>query len=432
MLVAPFVAAMGLLVVAPAAAQTPDLPAQAQPGPDTSAGRVRVFLDCGGAQGDAPDQCFSAFLREQIDFVDFVRQPQDADVQVLANSRGTGGGGREVLLRFVGRERFAGHDHELRAITTVSDTESTRREVVLRTALVGLLDYVAHDGIPAGVNISVRTEAQADSGPVVDPWNLWVFDVRLSGRLDLNERNREQSTTLNVGADRVSRTWKLSFGGRFNYNLETFDLDESEPVKVTRRDRNVDWFAARSLGRHWSAGIRGRASSSTFNNNRLTIATAPAVEYSVFPYDQYATRQLRMEYNIGVRQAQYNEPTLFGRLEETLWEHELSAVLDQRQPWGTLRAGLEYSQYLHDRSKYRLESSADLTLRLTRGLSLTFSGSASRVRDQLSLPARNATNEEILLRLRQLQSGHEVNVNFGLRYTFGSIFNNIINPRFGN
>jgi len=58
-------------------------------------------------------------------------------------------------------------------------------------------------------------------------------------------------------------------------------------------------------------------------------------------------------------------------------------------------------------------------------------GSASRVRDQLSLPRRDADPEEILLRLRQLQSGYEVSFSVGLTYTFGSIFNNIVNPRFG-
>lgn len=48
-----------------------------------------------------------------------------------------------------------------------------------------------------------------------------------------------------------------------------------------------------------------------------------------------------------------------------------------------------------------------------------------------SLPRRDATPEEVLLRVRELQSGHEVRLQVGLSYTFGSIFNNIVNPRFG-
>jgi hypothetical protein len=64
-------------------------------------------------------------------------------------------------------------------------------------------------------------------------------------------------------------------------------------------------------------------------------------------------------------------------------------------------------------------------------LSVEVEGAASRIRDQLSLPRRGADPEEILLRLRELQSGYEVSLRVGFNYTFGSIFNNIVNPRFG-
>ncbi|CAN5874922.1 hypothetical protein BH18ACI5_BH18ACI5_26540 [soil metagenome] len=41
------------------------------------------------------------------------------------------------------------------------------------------------------------------------------------------------------------------------------------------------------------------------------------------------------------------------------------------------------------------------------------------------------TPEEILLRLRELQSGYEYEISFGISYSFGSIFSSIVNPRFG-
>jgi hypothetical protein len=57
--------------------------------------------------------------------------------------------------------------------------------------------------------------------------------------------------------------------------------------------------------------------------------------------------------------------------------------------------------------------------------------SGSRIRDQLSLPARGATPEEVLLRLRRLRSGYEYRFQLSLTYTFGSIFSSVVNPRFG-
>jgi hypothetical protein len=124
--------------------------------------------------------------------------------------------------------------------------------------------------------------------------------------------------------------------------------------------------------------------------------------------------------------------TIFDRLRETLGRHELSADLDTRQPWGSIEAGIEWSQYLHDATKYRVEVDGEVSLRVLRGLSVDLQGFASRVRDQLSLPRRGATPEEVLLQLRELQSGYEVGFSIGIRYSFGSLFNNVVNPRFGN
>ena len=74
---------------------------------------------------------------------------------------------------------------------------------------------------------------------------------------------------------------------------------------------------------------------------------------------------------------------------------------------------------------------ADVSVRVARGLSVGAELNASRIRDQISLPARGASPEEILLRLRQLRSGYEYNFGLNITYSFGSIFSSIVNPRFG-
>jgi hypothetical protein len=226
----------------------------------------------------------------------------------------------------------------------------------------------------------------------------------------------------------------MAFGLSVDEERETFNLDEDDeaPLEVRRTERSARWFTARSLGPHWSFGVDGEVASSTFGNTRVLAQTAPAVEYSIFPYREYATRQFVIQYQVGVEHARYNEVTIFDRLRETNGRHALSANLDVRQPWGSLEAGVEWSQYLHDRSKYRMEFDGEVSLQLVRGLSLDFEGFASRIRDQLSLPRRGATPEEVLLQLRELQSGYEVRFSFGIRYSFGSLFNNIVNPRFGD
>lgn len=44
----------------------------------------------------------------------------------------------------------------------------------------------------------------------------------------------------------------------------------------------------------------------------------------------------------------------------------------------------------------------------------------------------SASTEEILVRQRELATGYQYEVGFGVSYSFGSIFNNVVNPRFRN
>jgi len=409
--------------VAPATAQQPQTPTPPQT--DQAPRRLRIHLDC--------FDCFQEYLRDEIDFVDFVREPQDADVNILSSSRSTGGGGQEVTLRFVGRGRFAGVDRNLRAISLQGDSEATRRRIVLRTVIVGLLYYQAREGLPPDIEVDVERTAAAGVQPVPqdDPWNLWVFSLSANGSIDAEETSREWSWRLNASADRETEEWKISFGASLDRETEQFDLDEDEPLEANQREHSFDWFVANSWGPHWSFGFDGRFESSTFGNTRFSAEAAPAIEFSVYPYSEYATRQIRFQYSIGVEHAKYYEITLFDKFEETLGQHEFRIDLDRRENWGSLEAGFEFSQYLHDLNFYRLEVDGEISFRITRGLEIDLEGSASRIRDQISLPRRDATPEEVLLRLRELQSGYDLSFQIGLSYTFGSIFNNIVNPRFG-
>ena len=102
-----------------------------------------------------------------------------------------------------------------------------------------------------------------------------------------------------------------------------------------------------------------------------------------------------------------------------------------RQPWGTASASVNLSQYLTNPSKYSISAFGATNIRLFKGFSFNVFTDISRPRDQIYLPRGEATTEEILVRQRQLATGYQYFVNFGITYSFGSIFNNIVNPRFG-
>ncbi|MCR4373589.1 MAG: hypothetical protein NUW22_01920, partial [Acidobacteria bacterium] len=110
-------------------------------------------------------------------------------------------------------------------------------------------------------------------------------------------------------------------------------------------------------------------------------------------------------------------------------DHRLAAILALRQPWGTMRTSAAYSAYLHDTRLYNIDLFADADIRLFRGFGLNVEGSYARVRNQLYLAAGGATDEEVLLQLRRLGTGYRYRMQVGFTFQFGSIFNNVVNPR---
>ena len=99
------------------------------------------------------------------------------------------------------------------------------------------------------------------------------------------------------------------------------------------------------------------------------------------------------------------------------------------QPWGGLNINVEGSNYFQNFDQHRLELNGDIELRLLKGLFLEIGGGVEFIHDQLHLPREGASLEDILLRRRELTTSYEYEMYIGISYTFGSIYNNIVNDR---
>jgi hypothetical protein len=105
--------------------------------------------------------------------------------------------------------------------------------------------------------------------------------------------------------------------------------------------------------------------------------------------------------------------------------------LVQNQPWGSVDLSAEGGQYLDMTNKNYAEIGGDLSVRLFKGFNVNFGGHYAAIRNQLYLPAIGATPEEILTQQRQLATNYQYFMFTGISYTFGSVLNNVVNPRFG-
>lgn len=421
-----------LLTAAPASPQTPPPAAPAQSVQDQA---IRVFIEC------KDFYCDNEYLRTEITFVNYVRDRQTADVHVLGTGQPTGSGGRELMLQFIGHNRFAGRTDVLRYVIEPNQSDDAIRVGLVRIVKVGLLRYVAETPLLKDVQINYRparaTREPPASTSVHDRWNFWVMRVRLNGGGDGEESSKGANVSGGWTANRITESLKINVGSGINYSQRTFQLeDESDEesggtFRTVRRSMNVNGLIAKSLTSHWSFGGRASLSSSTFVNQDRAIRAAPGIEFNFFPYAESTRRQFIVQYNLGVTRVNYDRATVFGKRAETLVDQSVLASLDVKQPWGEAEMAFEAAHFLTDVSKNHVTLFGGVDLKLFRGFSLGLDGSVERIHDQVYLAAGEATTEEILVRQRQLLTGYRYDFGFGISYTFGSIFNNVVNPRFG-
>ncbi|OQX55341.1 MAG: hypothetical protein B5M54_02725 [Candidatus Aminicenantes bacterium 4484_214] len=380
----------------------------------------RVFIDCRGCDRD--------YFREHITYINYVRDRQDADIHVLITDQPTGSGGREYTFTFIGQKKFEGKQYTLvynsRPTATRDDIRRGQVEVLQR----GLFPFLIETPLSDYIYINFKERLGPTS--VNDPWKFWIFSLSLEGNFQGEESRKTRSLEVNFSANKVTPEIKirLGFSGEFDRRKYIY---EEETIKTASDEKNFTGMVVKSLTGHWSAGAWVEAESSTYKNMDLYFTVAPAVEFNIFPYSESTRRQLRLLYRIGLIQNDYNEKTIFGKLKETLYNESLTTTLEIREPWGSMSASLEGSHYFHDFSKNRLQLRGFLSFRVFRGLSVDIRGRYERIHDQLSLPVGEASLDEVLLKIKELQTAYDYYFSIGFRYTFGSVYSNVVNPRFG-
>ena len=398
-----------------------------QPAAPAPPAAVRVFLDC--------PRCDEDYLKREVTFIDYVRNREEGDVHVLVTTQETGGGGVQFTLKFIGAGRFQGQDQTLTYNSPQTATADERRAGFAERFRVGLVRYAVDSPVVDRLRVSVaKAEDEAKPGQR-DPWNYWVFRVGTSGDVNGEESQSGRSFRGSFSANRTTDAWRLSFAGGANYRDSKFLIDEEDGTQTTilsvNRNINADGTVIKSLTPHWSFGVLGQGSSETFRNFALRTRIGSGLEYDIFPYSESTRRLITINYTLGHDYHRYREVTIYGKTSEQLVDHRLEGGVNVRQPWGSISAVSGFSQYLTDPSKYSLNTFGGASIRVFKGFSVSVFGEFSRTRDQIYLPRGLASTEEILLRQRQLATGYQYFVNFGVSYSFGSIFNNIVNPRFG-
>lgn len=371
----------------------------------------------------------SDFIRKEIPYVNYVRDIKDAGVYIISTRQGTGSGGREYSYFFVGQNQYKGMSDTLTYVTAPDETEDGIREKGVNTLKQGLMRYVAKTPLSKYMNITF-TEPLSET-VTSDKWNSWVFRTNFNGYIDAQKSYKSTYLNGNFSANRVTKDWKINTNIRYNYSEDNYDIDGT-PYISDNNSKSLNALIVRSLSNHWSYGGSVYIGSSSYSNLKLSSSLMPGIEYDIFPYSESTRRQFRLLYRVGFNNVNYTDTTVYDKTKEFLWLHSFTAAYQVVQKWGSIDVSIGYSNYFQDWSQNNLSVNGFLDLRIAKGLSVNFGGGASLIHDQLGLVKGGATKEEVLLRRKELATQFQYFTMFGFTYTFGSIYNNVVNPRFGN
>lgn len=386
--------------------------------------RLKLFIEGDEIEGD--DDLTFSYIRESINFADFVNDPKSADVQIIVIKEITGGGGFSYSVWFNSLTLKNINGFTLNVNTMSGETVHNTRELIQKTIIRGLMPFLNEVNDGEKYELSLNEVKNGDVGAINDKWNYWVFKLRATGGFDYEENIRGYNYSGTFFADKVTDNLKIN-----NYvyvdNRVTNYLASN--YKYIYNYKYAYSKVVLSINEHWSAGATVFGYQSTPVNTRFAISCLPAIEYNVFPWTESNKRELTFTYTIGNEYRSYYEMTRFDKMKENIAVHKLYITARIIQPWGEVAVNVAGTEYLHDFSLYNVSFGSDFSFRISKGLSVTFDFLAKSVHNQIYLSKKSFSDADIITEAVKLPSTIELNGSIGITYQFGSIYNNVVNRR---
>lgn len=388
--------------------------------------KLKIFLDCSGSI------CDQNFIRTEISLVDFLNDRLAADVHLLITTSPTGLGTTLYQLIFYDLIK-KNHTDTLRFYSEVNATGAEKRERLLQYIKLGLAPWIAHTSYATAVNIQMHPNK--DSSNILntqDNWNYFVFNASAEGSVSADQNYTDISSSVGFTVSRVTNASRFKFsisGSRYVSTYKITEDDESIKYKVENSSYHIRHYFVKAISQHWGIGYSAGLMNSTFANTRSRIFLNPVVEYNFFKFSDINNRLFTLRYGAELVHFSYYDTTLYNRKQESLPGHEVSMSLRFTQKWGSLSCGAYYRNYFKDASFYSAGAEIYFDVRITGGLSLYIAGTGNIIHDQVYLKKGMATEQEILIRRRQLASSFDYETSFGINLRFGSKINNFINQR---
>jgi len=384
--------------------------------------QLNVFLDCSY-------YCDEAFIKEKITYINYVRDRKEADLHILITQENNGSGGYNYTFFFIGLKKFSTKSDTLILSLSFDVTTDEKRLQFVKILKLGLTQFVIHTSVYN--DLSIEYDKPTENEVIIDKWNYWVFDISSDCFINGDANYSEFYLYSSLSATKVTENWKLSFSAGNNYNKSIYEYDGEEIIGLNTSYYNQNKIV-KSINNHFSLGGIVSVSNSSYSNYKFFLKVHPAIEYDLFPYSKSNRKIFTATYSVGYQYMNFYDTTIYNKIEEKLLAQEFILYYKTIQKWGNINISAKESNYLHDFSKNRLDISTTINLRVFKGVSVYVNGGYSFIHNQLSIPKNNADIEDILLQQRMLATSYSYWASIGISFTFGSIYNNIVNPRMTN
>lgn len=379
--------------------------------------KIKVFLNC---------RCDDDYLKQNTLFFDYVRDMDLADIEVFVFEITNASGGRNFSFNFKGKNKF-NKEYVISKTIPQNTSFNKSRKSLLDTYKLGMASFLSNTDYQSQVEVNFNNNLFPEN-LTKDKWKNWVFEVYGSFNFENEKSINEEEYNFGFDIDRVTDNWRFRSDFEIDRSIRFFSGGEQNYSS----ERESFYFSAslvKSISNHFSTGIFSSYTQDTYRNYKSSYNISPAIEYNFIPYNEVLTREVTLAYKLGYNLFHYIDETIYGFEDQKMFNHSLTLNLRFREKWGSIYSYLVASQFLDLPEQNRLTINNNLNIRIIRGLSVRISAYFRFIRDQINLPKGAASVEDLLLRQRQISTNFQNRISMGLSYTFGSIFNNIVNQR---
>jgi hypothetical protein len=398
---------------------------------------LRVFIDCNA-------WCDMSFIKTEINYVDFVPDRFLANVFIMITSQTTGSGGEEIKLMMGGQENFKGMNDTLQFYRESVNTDDEYRRNLVQYLKLGLTRYLAKTSLAGKLDITATINknetATNDLSNKKDKWNFWVYNVGVSGNYSADDYSRSYRASGQLSASRVTEKMKINLRANVSTNERMINFNGTKS-SFNNNSYGFNSTVVKSLSTHLSAGGFGSFNHNTYSNYSQQFTLMPAIEYSYFPYKDAVKKSITLFYQVGPSYNSYIDTAYYNSPHHLVFSQKLSLNVGYTQKWGNLNFNANWGNFLNaftldsgrvkGRNVNTLSLGTYLEVRIIKGLSFYVSSSADFTKGIYpNIPRKFFSRDDLLTNTRQYPTQKGLYSYFGINYRFGSIYNNVVNPRF--